>query len=130
MKNEEVSVASPDELDKHLKHSSLVTWIILGATIAAMLAFFVWSFLFKIPIKLSGTAKVVSGQATLMVEKENKDKLEIGQKVYVLDQEGIISFNDENEPVVLNLKLADGNYTYRTDIVLKEIHPIDFLINR
>ena len=130
MKNDEVSVSSPDELDKYLKHSSPITWIILGITIAIMLAFFIWSFVYKIPIKLSGAATVKSGLATLVVEEKSKDKLEIGQKVYILDQEGIISFNDNNEPVVLNLSLGDGNYTYRTDIVIEEIHPIDFLFNK
>lgn len=127
MKKENVSISSPDELNKHLQSSSLITWLILCSTIAVMLAFFIWSFIFKIPVKLSGTAVVESGQATLIVEEKDKDKLEAGQKVYILNQEGVVSYIDNN-PVVLNLNLADGNYTYRTDIVVKEIHPIDFLI--
>lgn len=129
MKEKDISISSPEELNKHLQSSSFVTWIILGMSILAMLGFFIWSFIFKIPVKLSGTAMVEAGQATLVVEEKNKDKLEVGQKVYILDKEGVVSFIND-KPVVLNLDLADGNYTYRTDIVIKEIRPIDFLIKQ
>lgn len=129
MKKENVSISNPDELNKHLQSSSPVTWIVLGTTIAVMLAFFVWSFLFKLPIKLSGAATVEAGQASLVVSEKGKDKLEAGQKIYILDQEGVLSFVD-GKPVVNNLTLADGSYTYRTDIVLEEIRPIDFLFNK
>lgn len=126
-KEKNIRITSPDELDKHLQSSSPVTWIVLGATIAAMLAFFVWSCIYKLPIKLSGSATVEAGQATLVVDAADKDKLAVGVKVYILDQEGVVSIVND-EPVVTNLTLADGSYTYRTDIVIREIHPIDYLI--
>lgn len=128
-KKEGVRITSPDELDKHLQSSSPATWIALGAVIGAMLAFFVWSFLYKIPVKLSGSATVEAGQATLVVSEQAKDKLVVGQKIYILDQEGVLAF-DGDQPVVYNLNLDDGNYTYRTDLVIHEIRPIDFLLNK
>ena len=129
MKKENVRISSPDELDKHLQSSSPATWIVLGATIAAMLTFFVWSCVYTLPIRLSGLATVEAGQATLVVEEKDKGKLPAGEKVYILNQEGIVSYLDD-KAVVLNINLADGNYTYRTDIVIQNIHPIDYLINR
>lgn len=129
MKKENVNIASPDELDKHLQSSSPVTWVVLLSTIAAMLGLFIWSCVYTLPIKLSGAATVESGQATLVLNDEDKDKLVAGEKVYILDQEGVVSFV-EDKPVVSNLNLADGRYTYRTNIVIKEIHPIDYLLKR
>lgn len=128
-KKEGVRITSPDELDKHLQSSSPATWIVLGAAIGAMLAFFVWSFLYKIPVRLSGSATVEAGQATLVVNEQSKDKLAAGQKIYILDQEGVLAF-DGDQPVVYNLNLDDGNYTYRTDLVIREIRPIEFLLNK
>ena len=129
MKKENVSINSPDELDKHLQYSSPITWIVLGTTIAVMLAFFVWSCVYKLPIRLSGSASVEAGQATLVVEEQDKDKLVAGAKVYILNKEGVVSYVDD-KPIVSNLDLADGIYTYRTDIVIQEIHPIDYLIKK
>ena len=65
MKDENISITSPDELDKHLRSSSPVTWIILFATIAAMLAFGVWSCVYELPIKLSGAATVENGETRM-----------------------------------------------------------------
>lgn len=128
-KEKNVTISNPDDLNEHLQSSSPVTWIVLGATIALMLGFFVWSFLFKMPVKLSGSARVEAGQATLVVAEEAKGKLTEGQKVYILDQQGVVSLLGDT-PVVYNLSLEDGDYTYRTDIVLEEIRPIDFLFNK
>lgn len=127
MKKENVSISGPDELDKHLRSSSPLTWVVLGTVIAAVLGFFVWSGVYKLPIRLSGTASVSAGQASLVVEDSAKDKLEAGQKIYILDQVGELSFDAEHNPVVLNMNLNDGTYTYRTDIVIDEIRPIQYL---
>ena len=128
MNKKSVSISNPDELNKHLQSSSVSTWIALGAVISLLVAFFAWSFIYKLPVKLSGIASVISGQASLKVDEKVLDKVEAGRKVYISNQEGVITFDSENKPVVLNLDLKDGEYTYRTDIVIKEIRPIDFLI--
>ena len=129
MKKENVAIASPDALNKHLQHSSPLTWVTLGSVIAIILGFFVWSGIYKLPIKLSGLASVANGQASLTVEEKAKEKLEVGTKVYILDQVGELSFDEEGDPIVLNLNLGDGQYTYRTDIVIAEMRPIQYLFN-
>ncbi len=128
MKKKTVNISSPDELNKHLQSSSIMTWVTLGVVISLLLAFFVWSFIYKLPIRLSGIATVTSGQASLNVDEKVLDKIEVGQKVYFPNQEGFITFDSENKPVVLNLDLEDGEYTYRTDIVIEEIRLIEFFI--
>ena len=127
MKKENVTISSPDELNAHLQSSSPLTWVALGTVIAIVLGFFVWSGIYKLPIRLSGVASVAGGQASLVVEDKAKDKLEAGQKVYILDQTGVLSFDEENNPIVKSLNLSDGQYTYRTDIVIEEIRPIQYL---
>ena len=129
MKKENVSIASPEELDKHLQSSSPMTWIVLFSTIAAMLALFVWSCVYELPIKLSGAATVEAGQASLVVEEQYKDKLIEGTEVYILDQPGKVTYV-EDKAVVSNLNLADGRYTYRTKIEIRRIHPIEYLLKR
>ena len=127
MMKENVSISNPDELNKHLQSSSHFTWAILGVVVAMLLAFFVWSFIYRIPVKVTGTATVASGEVALNISEENLDKLEVGQTVHIQNIEtDIFTFDDNGQPVVYNVGLADGEYDYY--IVIREIRPIDFLI--
>ena len=97
-----------------------------------MLAFFIWSCIYTVPIKLSGTATIESGQATLVLDdlqQQDKEKMTPGTKIYILDKEGVLSFDGER-PIVTNIDLSDGRYIYRTDIVIREAHPINYLLKR
>lgn len=120
------SITNPDELNKNLQYSSPITWIILASVVLLLLGFFVWSFLFKIKEKVSGTANITNHEVTLLVEEESLSKLKVGQKVYIANLEAeIISF-DDNQPIVSSLLLADGDYEYY--VVIKEIRPVDILL--
>ena len=128
MKKKSKSISSPDDLNKHLQYTSPLTWIILSFCTCALIGFFVWSCVYKIKEKISGEATVQNGEVVLVINDSQKDKLAVGQKVYISEQEGeIVSFNNE-QPIVSNFTLADGNYSYT--IVIREFRPIDFLINR
>ena len=128
MKKEEIKISSPDELNKHIQQTSPITWILLGMTIILLVAFFAWSMIFKIKIKLTGKAHITSGEVTLTIKDSDLNKLKIGQKVYIENLEGeIVSFLDE-QPVVSSFSLNDGEYTY--SLVLKEAKPIDFLLGK
>ena len=127
MKKRVKSIANPDELNKNLQYSSPITWIVLIAVTLSLVGFFVWSFLYKIQVKLTGTADIASGVVTLHIEEGKINELKQGQKVYISGQEGqILSFNND-EPVVSTFTLDDGVYDYY--IVIKEVRPIDFLLN-
>lgn len=120
------SISSPDELNKHLQYTSVFTWITLGATIVALSIFFAWSCLYTIQDKILCKLVISSHEATLVIEESDKSRLAVGQKIYVLDKVGeILSFNDGN-PVISSFDLEDNSYTCK--IVVKEMHPIDFLI--
>ena len=128
MKKEKITISSPDDLNKHLQHTSPATWIVLGLSIAVMVAFFAWSMLAKLTIKVIGKANIASGVVTLNVKAADLEKLKEGQKVYIADKEGtILSFNDK-QPVVSTFTLSDGEYDYT--IVIKEMRPADFLLGK
>ena len=122
MKKNVTSITNPDDLDKVLKHTSPFTWISLGLVAALLMAFFAWSLIYKIAIKITGIANVNSNEITLHVEESRLNELAVGQKVYINDKNGeILSIKDDGQPVVSNMNLEDGEYTY--SIVLKEVHP-------
>ena len=129
MKKHKSNISSPEELNKHLQKNSPMTWIVLFLVIAILLGFFVWSFLFKMKIKLTGKATVQDHVVTLHVKDTDLSKLAVGQTVYILDQEGkILSFNDDKQPVVSSFNLEDNEYTYK--VFIGEKRPIEFLIGK
>ena len=129
MSKKNVTISNPDELNKHLQYSSPVTWIILSLVILLIAGFFTWSALYKLDVKVSGNATISGGVATLNVNEDSLSKLEVGQKVYISKQEGeILSFDENKQPVVSNFSISDGEYSYY--IVIKQIRPINFLIDK
>lgn len=129
MKKNVTSITNPDDLDKVLKHTSPFTWVSLGIVAALLITFFAWSLIYKIAIKITGIANVNSNEITLHIEESRLNELAVGQKVYINDKNGeILSIKDDGQPVVSNMNLEDGEYTY--SIVLKEIHPFEFLIGK
>ena len=129
MKKEKNKISSPDELNKNLTYNSPITWVVLGAVIVALIGFFAWSMIYKIPVdKISGKANISNGTVSLHVEEDKLDELKEGQKVYISGKEGkISSIGEDKQPVVYGFSLPDGDYDY--DIVLKEMKPIEFWFN-
>lgn len=128
MKKTVKSISNPDELNKNLQYTSPFTWIILGVSVLALVAFFVWSSIYKIKVKIFGDASIKDGQVVLLIDESNKTKLAVGQTVIINDKEGtILSFNND-EPVVSSFDLSDGDYKYT--IILEEVKPIEFLFNK
>ena len=128
MKKQEIRISNPEEFNKHLQHTSTVTWIILGLVTALLISFFVWSCIYKLTIKLTGKADISGGEVTLHVKDSDLKKLQVGQKVYIENKEGqILSFLDK-QPVVSTFELSDGEYTY--NVVIGEMRPVDFLLGK
>ena len=129
MKKKNQNISNPDELNKYLQHTSPMTWIVLGLVSVMLVGFFVWSFVYKLEIKLLGDAFINSGEATLTLNDNDLNKLKVGQKVYISDQQGeILSFDNDGQPVVSHFELDNGEYKYK--IVIRETRPIDFLLSR
>ena len=127
MKKQQVRISNQEEFNKHLQHTSLATWIVLGLVVAMLIAFFAWSFLSKLTVRFSGQAEVLSGAVTINMTSSELKKVKVGSKIYINDIEGeIISFTN-NQPVVSNFALEDGEYTY---VAVGEARPIDFLLNK
>lgn len=129
MKKNKANISGPEELNKHLQKNSPMTWIVLFLVIVILIGFFVWSFLFKMKIKLTGKATVYDHVVTLHVSDADLKKLAVGQTVYILDQEGKIEkFDDNKQPVVSSFDLENDEYTFT--VLLEEKRPVDFLIGK
>ena len=130
MKKKNKTITNPDELNKSLSYSSPITWITLSTVIILLIGFFVWSFIYKIQIKVSGLATINSGNVTLHVDDSDLSSLKQGQYVYISGQKGeIISINEsDKQPVVSSFSLDDGEYKYY--IVIGEKKPIDFWFDK
>ena len=127
MKKQQVRIYNQEEFNKHLQHTSLATWIVLGLVVAMLIAFFAWSFLFKLTVRFSGQAEVLSGAVSIKMTSSELKKVKVGSKIYINDIEGeIISFTN-NQPVDSKFALEDGEYTY---VAVGEARPIDFLLNK
>lgn len=128
MKKQQIRISNQEEFNKHLQHTSTTTWVVLGAAVVGLISFFAWSILYKIDIKLMGKANIASGAVTLELKESDLRKLKVGQKVYIEQKEGeILSFQDD-QPVVSNYELSDGEYTYK--IIIRKARPIDFLLGK
>lgn len=125
MSKKQVTISNPDDLNKTLSYSSPATWITLGVVIIILVGFFVWSFIYKIQVKVTGKATINSGNVTLNVDENDLSKLKEGQKVYISGIEGqILSFDNEKPVVSTFTTLNDGEYDYY--VVVNEMKPIEF----
>ena len=67
--------------------------------------------------------------AKALLGKELYDKISQFVPIYTASKEGeILSIKDDGQPVISNMVLEDGEYTY--SIVLREVRPFDFLIGK
>ena len=127
MKKNVQKISDPDEFNRYLHHTSWLTWIILIAVTVVLVAFFAWACVFKIHVKVTGSAEIENGEISLHVEGKNAEKLKVGQKVVISDKEGtILSFNEDKSAVVSSVDLEDGTYTFT--VVIEEKRPIEFLL--
>ena len=131
MKKKQTKISNPDELNKNLSYNSPATWIVLGTVILLLAGFFAWSLIYKIQIKLYGTATINSGAVTLTLNDESKaNELKVDQIVYVYNNkvkdEGKISSLDDSIKVS-DIALADGEYTCY--VIINELKPIEFWFN-
>ena len=127
--NKEKKISSPEKLNDYLKATSIFTWILLGIVIFCLLGIFIWSFSAKITYKIEGEARINGGILSIEIDEKRLNELSVGQVVYVGSCEGVIkSIGEDNKPIISGIDLEDGEYSYT--IILKTIHPIEYLFNR
>lgn len=129
-KKHALTISSPDELNKGLQRTSPITWVILFSVLALLLAFFAWGMFTRLPAKLSGSATVTDGVATLRYKASDAKDIKVGQKVTINGKEAEILtvFKDTNTAQTTSFELENGDYTYY--VVVKEIRPLDFLLGK
>ena len=84
----------------------------------------------RLPAKLSGSATVTDGVATLRYKASDAKDIKVGQKVTINGKEAEILtvFKDTNTAQTTSFELENGDYTYY--VVVKEIRPLDFLLGK
>ena len=129
-KKHALTISSPDELNKGLQRTSPITWVILFGVLALLLAFFAWGMFTRLPAKLSGSATITDGVATLRYKASDAKDIKVGQKVTINGKEAEILtvFKDTNTAQTTSFELENGDYTYY--VVVKEIRPLDFLLGK
>ena len=125
MKKNTTPISSPEELNKRLQSTSFVTWLILILVSLILIGFFIWASVFELPIKVTGSATINSGEVTLNVNNDDLNLLKEGQIVTIKDQKGEILLLNDGQPVVSEFDLDDGEYTY--NIVVSEKRLISFV---
>ena len=125
MKKQQIRISNQEEFNKHLQHTSPATWIVLGLVVALLIAFFAWSFLFKLTVRFSGHFPYFSFFWLFTVPKVRR--FELLRILLPFRQKGKKVFFADNKPVVSNFALEDGEYTY---VAVGQSRPIDFLLNK
>ena len=123
------NISGPEELDKILKRTNPVVWIVLGAHILLLLNFFLWTVLATIEQKVEMTAVVSDRSVAIYSEEESVKSISAGQKVYIEDEAGtVLSVEDDGTILISDMSLKDG--AYKCKIVIREIKPVEFLMNK
>ena len=123
------NISGPEELDKILKRTNPVVWIVLGAHILLLLIFFLWTILATIEQKVEMTAVVSDQNVAIYSEEESVKSIAAGQKVYIDDEAGtVLSVEDDGTVLISDMPLKDG--AYKCTIVIREIKPVEFLMNK
>ncbi|MBE6126661.1 MAG: hypothetical protein E7182_01600 [Erysipelotrichaceae bacterium] len=125
MKKSEANISSPEELNRHLQRTSPVTWVILASVAVSLLSLFLWSTLTILPLRAFGTAEVLDGEATLLVQVDDRPKIAVGQKVIISGKEGSITFVEGSSVMASVFDVADGEYPFC--VIYREVRPIEFL---
>ena len=122
--NRETGIASPEELNEKLQHSSVWTWLVLGISFLLLGGVFGWAAFGTVEMKAYGTADLVSGVATLHLDEKDASKVAVGQCVYIEGKQGEI-YDVSSLPLAKQFDLPDQEYSFY--VVVKQMKPIEFL---
>lgn len=121
-------ISGPEELDKILKRTNPLVWIVLVGNVVLLLLFFLWAILGTVKQETEMTAIVSEGSVSIYAG-DNIGQVKEGQKVYIEGETGtIVSVTDDGTILISDMPLDDGAYT--CNIVIREIKPIEFLLDK
>lgn len=121
-------ITNPDKLNDELQATNAITWISLGLIILAIIGIVIWSFTMTLTYKIEGKASINNNVATIEVKENRINEIKVGQKVYINDFVGEVVSVDDGIIKVSEFDLEDGDYNYK--IIIKEMHPIEYLFKK
>ena len=120
-------ISSPEQLTDYLRVTSPGMWVILAVIIMMLAGVLAWSMVGNIEVRKSVVAVVSDHEARII--SEDADEIADGSSVWIKGREykldKTMSVEYGKELLETSTHLPDGNYD--AYIVLKEIHPIEFL---
>jgi hypothetical protein len=121
-------ISDPGELDKILKRTNPVVWIVLGMIIILLIVFFLWTFFTTLEVKVHLDADIFNSRVVATTDDTNIDRLSVGQKAYIGGMTGIVAAKEDDGRIIISDMPLD-NGSYDCFVVVKEIKPIEFLLN-
>ena len=126
-------ISSPEQLDDYLKVTTPGLWVSLTALLFLLVGILVWSFLGTLNTTVTFRGKAENGIVTIDTA-EQISSLDVGDKVKILDEEGVIltltDYEENNRHfhrILVRTTLPDGEYP--VEIVTEHISPYTFLFS-
>lgn len=141
--------ATPDHLDDYINVSNPGVWFVLAAIVAFLLGVAAWGVFGRVNEVQAGVVRVQGGAATLFMDQTLASDLNAGDAVEVSGVKGSVvsvsegavrvsSLSEEEQGVLsasgnwaaqasLSIELPDG--TYRAEVTLVSINPVELLFN-
>ena len=124
-------ISSPEQLTDYLRVTNPSIWLVLSAVVFILIGIISWSFVGVLTTKVEASAVVYDGGANIVpIDTEWSGKIKTGMTVVIAGNDYVIAAVDKDEygrPVAHTpVALSDGNY--EANIIVEQIHPVEFLI--
>ena len=123
-------ISSPEQLSDYLRVTNPGIWIILSAVILILVGMMSWAAVGTLETRADASAVVSDGKACIVLTGTNNAELKSGMPVHVTSMDYMISEVETDEygrsVAYAEVSLPDG--TYEAEVVVEEIHPIQFLL--
>ena len=122
-------ISQPDQLNDYLRVTEPMIWLLLVSILVVLGGLLVWSLVDTVDMTADGNALVSDGQAVIMLEDNEKYRLDEGMKVIIDKKETTISRIENNEfgMSVGYAKTMESDGTYPVSVIVRSAHPFELL---
>ncbi len=122
-------ISSPEQLSDYLRVTNPGIWLTLTAVVLILLGLIAWAAVGTLETTVPANASVAGGNASIFTVGTNAAELKTGMTVHIASDDYIISEIKSDEYgrsiAITKVSLPDGSYD--AEVVVEEIHPIQFL---
>lgn len=124
-------ISSPEQLTDYLKITNPGIWIMLSVVVIILVGLIAWASIGTLSTTIDAKADVNDGYASIVaVGKNSMNDIEAGMPVKIAGNDCVIMSVDTDEygRVVAQAKTSLDDGIYDSQIVVEQIHPIQFLV--